>query len=65
MGIASLHPSYDERDFATSRRVSPEVCMSFAPSKTEGAGKTGCALHPRSRVQLRTEDAHTSIQVQR
>jgi len=30
----------------------------------EGAGKTGCTLHPRSRVQLRTEDAHTSIQVQ-
>src|SRR6266436_8792217 len=31
----------------------------------KGAGKTGCALHPRSRVQLRTENAHTSIQVQR
>jgi hypothetical protein len=24
----------------------------FSPSKEEGAGKTGCALHPRSRVQL-------------
>src|SRR5258705_9618158 len=35
------------------------------PSRIEGAGKTGCALHPRSRVQLRTENAHTSIQVQR
>ena len=23
----------------------------MTPSKTEGAGKTGCALHPRSRVQ--------------
>ena len=34
-------------------------------SRTEGAGKTGCALHPRSRVQLRTKNAHTSIQVQR
>ena len=35
------------------------------PRKSEGAGKTGCALHPRSRVQLRTAKAHTSIQVQR
>ena len=28
------------------------------PKKTEGAGKTGCALHPRSRVQKQKEDAH-------
>jgi hypothetical protein len=34
-------------------------------SRTEGAGKTGCALHPRSRVQSAQKDAHTSIQVQR
>jgi hypothetical protein len=43
----------------------PKFCRSFRPKKTEGAGKTGCALHPRSRVQLRTKNAHTSIQVQR
>jgi hypothetical protein len=36
-----------------------------SPTKVEGAGKTGCALHPRSRVQLRKKSAHTSIQVQR
>jgi hypothetical protein len=35
------------------------------PHKTEGAGKTGCALHPRSRVQSAQRKAHTSIQVQR
>jgi hypothetical protein len=36
------------------------------PRKQEGAGKTGCMLHPRSRVQLRTKRTpHTSIQVQR
>src|SRR4051794_3047176 len=29
-----------------------------------GRRETECTLHPRSRVQLRTEDAHTSIQVQ-
>jgi len=33
--------------------------------KTEGAGKTGCALHPRSRVQCAFKKTHTSIQVQR
>jgi hypothetical protein len=31
----------------------------------EGAGKTGCALHPRSRVQNARVKTHTSIQVQR
>src|SRR5205085_4249482 len=36
---------------AISRRDAPEVCESSGPSKNEGAGKTGCALHPRSRVQ--------------
>jgi hypothetical protein len=38
--------------FAFSRPVAPEVCQSISlPSKKEGAGKAGCALHPRSRVQ--------------
>src|SRR6476660_8153471 len=31
----------------------------------EGAGKAGCALHPRSRVQSAQRKTHTSIQVQR
>ena len=29
------------------------------------AGKTGCALHPRSRVQNANQQTHTNIQVQR
>jgi hypothetical protein len=46
------------------------ICPSFAPTacpprKQEGAGKAGCALHPRSRVQVCAKNAHTSIQVQR
>src|ERR1700716_4222519 len=36
---------------AFSRRDAPELCF-VTPRKQEGAGKTGCALHPRSRVQL-------------
>jgi hypothetical protein len=43
----------------------PEFCISFALQKSEGAGKTGCALHPRSRVHDAQRNAHTSIQVQR
>jgi hypothetical protein len=35
------------------------------PRKWEGAGNAGCALHPRSRVQVAQGNAHTSIQVQR
>jgi hypothetical protein len=29
----------------------PRFANSFALKKVEGAGKTGCALHPRSHVQ--------------
>jgi hypothetical protein len=36
-----------------------------ALSKQEGAGKTGCTLHPRSRVRCYWVKMHTSIQVQR
>jgi hypothetical protein len=39
--------------------------MNVCLPKEEGAGKTGCALHPRSRVQNCAKNAHTSIQVQR
>src|SRR5258708_8884307 len=37
----------------------------LVPPNTEGAGKAGCALHPRSRVQDVHKNTHTSIQVQR
>jgi hypothetical protein len=37
----------------------------FISRPEEGAGKAGCALHPRSRVQDAQKNAHTSIQVQR
>ena len=30
----------------------------ISPSKSEGAGKAGCALHPRSRVQIGQKNAH-------
>src|ERR1700675_1431632 len=40
---------------AFPRRDPPEL-LSFSPSQSaEGAGKTGCALHPRSRVQTCTK----------
>jgi hypothetical protein len=51
--------------FTTPRRATPESCWNSSPSKTEGAGKTGCALHPRSRVRFAQTKVHTSIQVQR
>jgi hypothetical protein len=43
---------------AFSRHESPEFCKFICPNKTKGAGKTGCALHPRSRVQSVERDAH-------
>ena len=43
----------------------PSFASIFTPRKQEGAGKAGCALHPRSRVQNAQTKTHTSIQVQR
>ena len=67
MGIASLHPSYESRirrrDLAA--RCARVLLLTSRPLQTEGAGKAGCALHPRSRVQFAQKNAHTSIQVQR
>ena len=37
--------------FAFSRRNAPEFCISLPLQMQEGAGKTGCALHPRSHGQ--------------
>src|SRR5437762_13559159 len=34
-----------------SPRVSREFCWNVQPSKIQGAGNAGCALHPRSRAQ--------------
>ena len=48
--------------------LAARLCPSFAfrcPSRKEGAGNAGCALHPRSRVQNGQRKTHTSIQVQR
>jgi hypothetical protein len=40
----------------------PRFASSFALFEIEGAGKTGCLLHPRSRVRFAQTKVHTSIQ---
>src|SRR5207253_4052076 len=40
----------------------PRFASSFALLNLEGAGKTGCLLHPRSRVRFAQTKLHTSIQ---
>jgi hypothetical protein len=50
---------------AFSRQHFARVLQIAFALKKEGAGKTGCALHPRSRVQTVHQETHTSIQVQR
>jgi hypothetical protein len=45
--------------FAISRHHLPEVWLETSgPLEIEGAGKTGCTLHPRSRVQTAHKNAH-------
>src|ERR1043165_5221541 len=52
-----------EYEVAISRRHTSEVCYQLPPSCSEGAGKTGCLLHPRSRVRFcANKKVHTSIQ---
>ena len=65
MGIASLHPSYADTTSRSRGAFRPRFSSNFVPLKTEGAGKTGCSPHPRSRVPMHTAKAHTSIQVRR
>ena len=53
----------DSTHAKTSRRASaPGALLHLTRLESEGAGKAGCALHPRSRVQQCTEETHTSIQ---
>ena len=51
-----------ERVSAFSRRIPPEVCRKTSRPLDKGAGKTGCLLHPRSRVRFAQTKLHTSIQ---
>jgi hypothetical protein len=39
-------------------RIAPGVLHEPCPSRNEGAGNTGCTLHPRSRVQTAQKNAH-------
>jgi hypothetical protein len=46
--------------FTISRRDLPEACQLFSSTlQTEGAGNTGCTLHPRSRVHKKHAHEHT------
>src|SRR6202011_642877 len=45
--------------------IRPSFAINFLTLRPEGARKAGCALHPRSRVQLLLGKTHTSKQVQR
>jgi hypothetical protein len=65
--VCSFQFSNNPEDMRPHSRGSnrPRFDRTLSPLKTEGAGKTGCALHPRSRVQNAHKKTHTSIQVQR
>jgi len=55
----AVKPGDDGCVFTISRRDAPKACVYLSPSKTKGAGKAGCALHPRCRVQVAQKNAHT------
>jgi hypothetical protein len=52
-GLLEDTPSRSRRAFRAS------FARNVTPLRTEGAGKTGCALHPRSRVQIRNNKKRT------
>ena len=55
MGIASLHPSYDRRDLAFSRRGSPEVCISMSPLEQREQGRPGARCTRGLACQMRKQ----------
>jgi hypothetical protein len=61
MGFASLYPSYDDIPSHSRGALRPRLHLG-CPSYSEGAGKTGCLLHPRSHVRFALKKMHTSIQ---
>src|SRR3954464_14346698 len=42
--------------------IAPDLHLRLSLQSLEGAGKTGCLLHPRSRVRFAQTKGHTSIQ---
>src|SRR4051812_31240162 len=62
MGFASLYPSYDRHSSCSRGAVRPRFELRLSLQNLEGAGKTGCLLHPRSRVRFALTKGHTSIQ---
>ena len=63
MGFASLDPFRTTDELSRSRgALRPRFASHSPSSKLEGAGKTGCLLHPRSRVRFahnKTAHEHT------
>ena len=55
MGFAPLYPSYEGILSRSRGMICPRFAVRWPSLEIEGAGKTGCALHPRSRVHLRTK----------
>src|SRR6202790_3901590 len=51
LGVPAQGRDDEKHTPAISRRMRPRFASSFTLLEVEGAGKAGCALHPRSRVQ--------------
>ena len=65
MGPGVRRDDVDRYNFAFSRHHLPEVLLENLAPQSEGAGKTGCAPHPRSRRLFAIDMLPTSIQVWR
>jgi hypothetical protein len=56
MGIAALHPSYDRRTIAISRRIPPELCIFFCPlRKLRAQGRPGACCTRGPACDLRKQ----------
>jgi hypothetical protein len=69
-GACSRDPLAPRNDVETYIRGLAAPCArgfarKFLTLQSEGAGNTGCTLHPRSREQIAQQKTPTSIQVQR
>jgi hypothetical protein len=58
MTTEGMARSYSSRHISTFPRPNTRDLPNRFPQQKEGAGKTGCTLHPRSRVQTAQKNAH-------
>ncbi|SDG52882.1 hypothetical protein SAMN05216338_1001619 [Bradyrhizobium sp. Rc2d] len=63
LGRSPAHVLNCRHTFASSRRISPELCSLHRPQRKRAQGRPGAGWHPRSAAKAHAEKLHSGIQV--